>query len=251
MTNSVTLYVKVGDGVYGPYPLARLRGFVEEGRVHQAALVGGSPSGPFAPARQIPQLAGWFDAGEDHGDDADDADEPAVADAEDGADDARAAPEAERPAPQTADTAPVLRIAPIVGVDPRRRETPAQAPAQPRPQTHRPAASDTVGAEARTQRGEIGAERSLFVLVEADGRIVEAVYNLLTAIGEVAWATDASWFVNARASADALRNTLSRELTPDAALVVIDLSANNAAWFNLGSQRDAAIRRLREDETAA
>ena len=50
-------YVKAAGGVWGPYPEARLAGFVTEGRVTADTPVSPWAEGPFAPASATPEFA--------------------------------------------------------------------------------------------------------------------------------------------------------------------------------------------------
>lgn len=53
-------YVEVGGRVFGPYELARLKAFVDEGRVTPASLVCEHELGPFRPAAERPELDALF-----------------------------------------------------------------------------------------------------------------------------------------------------------------------------------------------
>jgi hypothetical protein len=53
-------YVEVGGRVFGPYELARLKAFVDEGRVTPASQLAERPEGPFRPAAERPELDALF-----------------------------------------------------------------------------------------------------------------------------------------------------------------------------------------------
>ena len=56
-------YVKAAGGVWGPYPEARLAGFVAEGRVTADTPVSPWAEGPFAPASATPEFASQLQPG--------------------------------------------------------------------------------------------------------------------------------------------------------------------------------------------
>ena len=56
-------YVRAAGGVWGPYPEARLRDFIAEGRVTAATLVSPWDAGPFAPAASNAEFAGLLSGG--------------------------------------------------------------------------------------------------------------------------------------------------------------------------------------------
>ncbi len=53
-------YVQAADRVWGPYPHARLEGFVGEGRLTGQSLVASQASGPFGPAERRRELQALF-----------------------------------------------------------------------------------------------------------------------------------------------------------------------------------------------
>ncbi len=56
-------YVKAAGGVWGPYPEARVAGFVAEGRVGPGTAVSPWAAGPFAPAEASAEFAPLFKPG--------------------------------------------------------------------------------------------------------------------------------------------------------------------------------------------
>ncbi|MCG8441780.1 MAG: hypothetical protein MI723_08225 [Caulobacterales bacterium] len=76
-----------------------------------------------------------------------------------------------------------------------------------------------------------------------------AIESVLSEFGTAAPATSGVWFLRAATTCDELRNAVTRKLGGRDSLIIVDASRDEAAWFNIGPDKDSAIRLLR-DKTA-
>jgi hypothetical protein len=89
-----------------------------------------------------------------------------------------------------------------------------------------------------------GRERALVVWATLPQHRTEGFEQLLGAYGAWAALAPGLWVVRARQGPSALRNALTRRLTRDDALLVVEAPLDQAAWFNLGGGDEPALRRL-------
>jgi hypothetical protein len=222
--------------VFGPYPDAHLSGYIREGRLQARTLVASSARGPFVALAEHPEWAESFVAAVLRPV-TEETPEPARPAAYASQTSRRAAAAPERTVAPPLATVPTTDFA-----EPDVVETWAEA-LEPRPA---PMHAAPIAATTSAPASDVGAEPAqFFVLCEGGPEAISAVASALSDLGPTAPATGASWFLAARTTADALRNALTRRAPPNARLVILDLSRNDAAWFNLGANRDGAIRRLR------
>ena len=197
-------YVKAAGGVWGPYPEARVAGFVAEARVKPDTLVSPWADGPFAPAADNAEFALLF--------------QPATL--------APVPPAAPSPAP---------RAAPERGV---RTIAPATAAAAAQVQIAEP---DALIPAAAAGEGPV---RALLVWAQLSSRSAQGFHAALAATGPGVAIRPGLWLVQARTGASSLRNLLSRRLGETDALMVVEAPLDQAAWFNLDPARDRELRRL-------
>ncbi len=183
-------YVKSAGRVWGPYPEARVAGFVQEGRVGPATPVSPFPTGPFAPAAGNPEFA------------------------------------------------PLLKVrADLPSVE--RAPEPLRAPAASQglaPPADRRAVQEAAAAT--------GPARPLLVWADLSGEAARTFPAVLAAFGPGVAVRPGLWLIQARMSAPALRNLLSRRLGPADALLIVEADLDRAAWFNVEPARDRELRRL-------
>lgn len=90
----------------------------------------------------------------------------------------------------------------------------------------------------------IAAQRALIVWAELSAPELESFEQMLGAHGPMAALGPGLWLVRARLGASALRNALTRRLSREDSLLVIEAPLEQAAWFNLAGGDEPALRRL-------
>ena len=115
----------------------------------------------------------------------------------------------------------------------------------------------TVGAGAPTVTGaeavSQGADESNFVIVaELRGTGTGSLQAAIAKLGECYRLTPSSWVLRSARSLGAVRNALTVVLGRQDSIFVVDTAHNRTAWFNLGPDADAHIRKVwkREAEKA-
>ena len=198
-------YVKAAGGVWGPYPEARVAGFVAEGRVGAATPVSPWASGPFQSAAANAEFKPLFEG-------------PAAPSAM-----AQTAPMAgSRPArsgPMAASSAAVA-VAPV-SLSTERGIEPTPAPLT-----------------------DAGPARPVLVWAQLSAASAPNFLAILGAAGPGVTIRPGLWLVQARTNAATLRNLLSRRLGEADALLVIEAPLEQVAWFNLDPARDRDLRRM-------
>ncbi len=203
-------YVKAAGGVWGPYPEARVAGFVAEGRVSPATLLSPWAGGPFAPAQASVEFEPLFRS---------------QVEARTGTDDRPAG----RPSARQA-AAPQPIPAPVAD----RLATPPSPVAE----SVRALVADPSAVAAGS-----GPVRPLLVWIDHAQTSLELT-AVLDAFGPNIAIRPGLWLVRARTPAATLRNLLSRKLGEHDALLVVEATLDQAAWFNLDPARDRELRRL-------
>ena len=89
-----------------------------------------------------------------------------------------------------------------------------------------------------------GADRPLLVWASVGPVGIEPFEQLLAIHGPQVRLGPGLWLVRARMPAAGLRNALSRRLRGAEALMVVEASMTDAAWFNLDGAVDRAARSL-------
>jgi hypothetical protein len=112
-----------------------------------------------------------------------------------------------------------------------------EAPRSERAQSQAAASVSSAAAPA-------GLERALVVWASLPAHRVESFEQLLGAFGPWTGLGAGLWLVRSRMGASALRNGLTRRLTQDDALLVVEAPLEQAAWFNLAGGGEPALRRL-------
>lgn len=96
-------------------------------------------------------------------------------------------------------------------------------------------------------RRAAGPLATFFIVADVENDTLHMVEQLLSAMGPCAYAAHGVWMLRAAASAELIRNALTKVMTAEDTLVIVDATRDRAAWFNIGQDRDAALRALRED----
>jgi len=86
--------------------------------------------------------------------------------------------------------------------------------------------------------------RPLLVLAALRETRPETVQAALDSFGPSVRIKGTLWLIRARLPAAGLRNALSRRLTADEFLLVVEADLPSAAWFNLDGDADRALRKL-------
>ncbi len=199
-------YVSAAGGVWGPYEEARVAAFVSEGRVSADTLVSPWAQGPFAPAADSAEFTPLFKA---------------------------LATRPASPHPLTRRVAPTAALMPD-------RPAPARVAAQAIAIASVATLRDPEPVAVRSD----AALRPLLVWAQLSAQTSAAFQAALTSVGPGVAIRPGLWLVQARTGAAALRNRLSRHLGATDALLVVEATADQAAWFNLDPERDRELRRL-------
>ena len=215
-------YVKAAGGVWGPYPETRVHAFVAEGRVGPETPLSPWLEGPFGPAAANAEFAALFQP--------------------------RRAPPPEPPQPAAA-------VARSGGA--AQYATAAQAALQAAsPQSAvvqsavaqsafvKSAMVQPVAVQPQPAALEAAPLRPLLVWAQLSARSSPGFQSALTSSGAGVTIRPGLWLVQGRMGAAALRNLLSRTLGDGDALLVVEASLDQAAWFNLDPARDRELRRL-------
>lgn len=86
--------------------------------------------------------------------------------------------------------------------------------------------------------------RPLLVLAALRETSADGLEQALLAHGPAERVRGTLWLCRARMGASALRNALSRRLSPAEFLLVAEADLAHAAWFNLDGETDRALRKL-------
>ena len=197
-------YIQAAERVWGPYPQARLASFVVDRRLTADSLIATHASGPFGPAGRRRELERLF--------------EPFAT-----------APEAPEPTPAPTTLQPMPAS-----------PTPAPAaatPAQPR--------AATFSRKPPQNRVAAGAPlRALVVWADLTSLSSVAFEVALAHHGAFVGVRPGVWLIRSASEAASLRNALSRALTGEDALLVLEAPLERAAWFNLDHEAEWNLRQL-------
>ncbi len=98
--------------------------------------------------------------------------------------------------------------------------------------------------EPRRAQGPLA---TFFIVADVEKDTLDMVEDLLNTMGPCTYAAHGVWMVRAATTAELIRNTLTKVLTAEDTLIIVDATRDRAAWFNIGQDRDAALRALREE----
>ena len=128
--------------------------------------------------------------------------------------------------------------------EPQPQPQPQPAPVAVLPVTRPAAVQPVAPAMQARQPAAAGADRPLLVWASVGPAGIEPFEQLLAIHGPQVRLGPGLWLVRARMPAAGLRNALTRRLRGAEALMVVEASMADAAWFNLDGAVDRAARGL-------
>ncbi|MBP6010637.1 MAG: DUF4339 domain-containing protein [Alphaproteobacteria bacterium] len=113
-----------------------------------------------------------------------------------------------------------------------------------KPQQQPPAARPMTPAAGSSQPAPSGAQANFVIVADLRARGTGQFEATLAKLGESYRLNQLVWILNTDKSAGALRNELVPQLGSTDSLFIVDANHGKTAWYNLGPEPDAKIRKV-------